>query len=176
MCAANSVIRHLERLPRQTHTAIPYAKPVIRHGPPVSVQEAPSLASCARQIDKKITAYQNSGYRSIAVICKTLQECHEIKKLLTTEPTLITGQESAYEGGLLLIPAYLVKGLEFDAVIIANAGEGAYRMEDLDIKLLYIAMTRALHELAVFSIGKRSGLINENDFRRAACATTSAAH
>jgi DNA helicase-2/ATP-dependent DNA helicase PcrA len=49
--------------------------------------------------------------------------------------------------------------LEFDAVIIANANADNYQLNDLDIRLLYIAMTRALHELALFSAGKPSDLL-----------------
>ena len=48
------------------------------------------------------------------------------------------------------IASYLAKGLEFDGVIIANATEGKYNSnKGIDMKLLYVAMTRPLHELNV---------------------------
>ena len=44
----------------------------------------------------------------------------------------------------------LAKGLEFDAVIINNASEDIYSSSNtLDMKLLYVAITRALHELDI---------------------------
>lgn len=49
----------------------------------------------------------------------------------------------------------LAKGLEFDAVIINNANENIYSSENvLDMKLLYVAITRALHELDIVYSGK----------------------
>jgi DNA helicase-2/ATP-dependent DNA helicase PcrA len=144
MEAANRVISHIQE-------ASP-AVPVIRHGPAVQLYIMEGLNARADGIDKKLADYKKSGYRSIAVICKTMNECKALKKLLKHPITIITGLEEQYEGGLLILPAYLVKGLEFDAVIIANTDN--YSMEDLDIRLLYVAMTRALHELALFSAGE----------------------
>ena len=49
----------------------------------------------------------------------------------------------------------LSKGLEFDAVIINNASEEIYSSNSsLDMKLLYVALTRALHELEVIYSGE----------------------
>jgi DNA helicase-2/ATP-dependent DNA helicase PcrA len=155
MDAANQVIGKLQSADCQT---IPPAKPVIRRGPEVTLKITNSLTECACEINKKIKAYHQGGYRSIAVIGKTMRECKTLKKLIDSPAQLITGQENTYEGGLLIIPAYLVKGLEFDAVIIANASAENYKEEDLDIRLLYVSMTRALHELALFTAGEPSKL------------------
>lgn len=55
-----------------------------------------------------------------------------------------------YNGGICTITSYLAKGLEFDGVIVANASEGEYNSnKDIDMKLLYVSMTRPLHELNV---------------------------
>ena len=49
----------------------------------------------------------------------------------------------------------LAKGLEFDAVIINNANENIYSSSsNLDMKLLYVAITRALHELDIVYSGE----------------------
>ena len=45
------------------------------------------------------------------------------------------------------MPSYLSKGLEFDAVILYNAN--SVTDNNIDSKLLYVAMTRAMHELYV---------------------------
>ena len=51
------------------------------------------------------------------------------------------------------------KGLEFDAVVLYDPTENAYPSEDRYVKLLYVAATRALHELSVIYTGKLTGLI-----------------
>jgi len=54
----------------------------------------------------------------------------------------------------------MAKGLEFDAVIVTSLEED-YMEKDLDIKLLYVAMTRALHSLDVLSCGKTMTLLEK---------------
>ena len=152
---ANKVIKRLG------NTNIPLAVPVIRHGSEVSFTVKGSLNEIAESIDADIAAFTAHGHHSIAVICKTEAECLTLKKALRTDITQITGREADYPGGTLLVPSYLVKGLEFDAVIIADASEGRYTFEPLDVKLLYIAMTRALHELRVYAVGRMTRLIDD---------------
>lgn len=49
----------------------------------------------------------------------------------------------------MVLPIHLTKGLEFDAVILWNPSPDAYRENEADAKLLYVAVTRALHELHI---------------------------
>ena len=51
-----------------------------------------------------------------------------------------------YDGGIT-IPSYLSKGLEFDNVIVADFN--SYDNGEVDIKLLYVALTRAMHTLDI---------------------------
>jgi len=151
---ANNVIQRLR------HLAAPLAVPVIRHGNTVSFITVNCLEQAAESINEDISGWTKNGYHSIAVICKTEQECGILKKYLNTEIVQITGREADYPGGRLIAPSYLAKGFEFDAVIIANASAEAYTNEPLDIKLLYIAMTRALHELKLYAVGRMTPLIS----------------
>lgn len=48
---------------------------------------------------------------------------------------------------ICITTGYLSKGLEFDGVIIFNVINSNYNK--LDMKLLYVSMTRALHELNI---------------------------
>ena len=152
MDMANIVIRNLA-LP-----GIPLAKPVIRHGSPVEVYCMDSFAAIASAISNKIDEFAAHGHKSIAIICKTGIEARRLKELLPSGIQLVTGAEDSFEQGVKIFPSYHVKGLEFDAVCIANASDGQYHSE-LDVKLLYIAMTRALHALAVYSLGRLSGFL-----------------
>lgn len=156
MDAANLVIKNLNNF------SIPLAKPVIRHGDPVEITEKENVNELLLEIAEKIKDIQNQGFRSAAIICKTLEECKLFKaelNKLKVKCNLITGSEKEYSGGVVVIPSYHVKGLEFDAVIVANASKEAYTKTELDTKLLYIAMTRPLHILYVYSLGEKSELL-----------------
>jgi DNA helicase-2/ATP-dependent DNA helicase PcrA len=149
---ANGVIKKLN-LP-----GVPYAKPVIRHGSPVEICQKKSVDEIAAAIAIKIDEFIKRGHRSIAIICKTMGEVNHFRKLLPAGIQIVTGKEDDFEQGIKIIPSYHVKGLEFDAVCVANASKARYSSE-LDIKLLYIAMTRALHALVIYSLGEISDFL-----------------
>jgi DNA helicase-2/ATP-dependent DNA helicase PcrA len=141
---------------------LPNPKPVIRHGDAVEVAEKSTFSEVSKDIVKKINIVLKEGFKSVAIICKTLEECKKMKEELKSyglKVDIITGNESEYSGGVVLIPCYLVKGLEFDVVIVANGSKEAYSTEALDVKLLYIAMTRPLHRLYIYSIGEKAEML-----------------
>ncbi|KNY29549.1 RNA polymerase recycling motor HelD [Pseudobacteroides cellulosolvens] len=149
MDAANKVISLLD------DDEIILARPVFRHGDPVRLIRSESLKEMAQAMADSIEELKNKGVNSIAVICKTLDQCKEIQgfmKKSVPELQLITGKEDKYQGGMVIVPSYLSKGLEFDAVLIAG-GEN-YSDGELDIKLLYVAMTRALHKMDIYYTGE----------------------
>ncbi|MNW11366.1 Helicase IV [compost metagenome] len=74
-------------------------------------------------------------------------------KPLLPELTRISKDTLHYEAGVMILPAYLAKGLEFDAVILYDAGAAVYA-EAKERKLFYTACTRALHYLDVCYIGE----------------------
>lgn len=63
-----------------------------------------------------------------------------------------------FHKGVMILPIQLTKGLEFDAVILWNPDEQAYKEQEGDAKLLYVAVTRALHELHIVYKETLSGL------------------
>ena len=73
---------------------------------------------------------------------------------------LITDKNEEYHGGVSVLPSYLSKGLEFDAVILYNANEENYGDDLISQKLLYVAITRAMHELYINYTGKISHSLN----------------
>ncbi|MEC0110521.1 RNA polymerase recycling motor HelD [Paenibacillus taichungensis] len=102
------------------------------------------------------------GYESVAVICKTAEESKDIhealSKVLPTVPKLIKKTTLAFERGVHVIPAYLAKGVEFDAVLIYDGSASQYAQEH-ERKLFYTACTRAMHLLHVYCLGKPSPFI-----------------
>lgn len=156
MNAANLVVKNLNK------PDVPLAKPVIRHGEAVEIIEKNDFDELIWEISNKINEIQKESFKSAAIICKTLEECKVFKDRLNSlkvNCSLITGSEKEYSGGIVVIPSYHVKGLEFDAVIVANASKEAYTKTELDTKLLYIAMTRPLHRLYIYSLGEKSELL-----------------
>jgi DNA helicase-2/ATP-dependent DNA helicase PcrA len=156
MEAANNVIEKLE------NNELLKAKPVIRHGEPVDILPMNDIEDVAMDIVKRIREAKERGHKTIAVICKTMDECEMMLPLLKKADEgicIITGNENEYKSGVVIVPSYLSKGLEFDVVIISNANKKNYKENELDIKLLYVAMTRPLHKLCIYFIGEKSPLL-----------------
>ena len=66
--------------------------------------------------------------------------------------SLLNGQSEEFNKELVVLPAYLAKGLEFDSVIVYSDGDSKYLKNEKN--LLYVACTRAQHELIVYSASK----------------------
>ena len=102
-------------------------------------------------------------YNTIAIITKTQEEANKLKECLegnkkASSFKLITGKEKLFTADkIFIIPSYLAKGLEFDAVLVYNASDKVYPDEFKN--LLYVVCTRALHKLNIYYSGKLSPLI-----------------
>lgn len=138
------------------------ASPVIRHGEKPEIHIYQTEKPLLKSLEKKIRHLQKENFKSIAIICKTKDECSCVEKHLVhakgIDALLLSEVEDHYEAGVVIVPSYLAKGLEFDVVLIVNLQE-QYREEELDIKLLYVAMTRALHRLCIFHLEDRIPLL-----------------
>lgn len=89
-------------------------------------------------------------YNSIAVITKSQEQANNTYEKLKSRynVNLINSNNLKYNNGINILPSYLSKGLEFDAVIILNK-DNYDKNNILDMKLLYVSMTRALHKLYI---------------------------
>ena len=76
---------------------------------------------------------------------------------------LITEGNQELKNKIVIIPSFLVKGLEFDAVIIDDVSEQTFRDETLHAKLLYMTITRAHHDLHMYYRGQLSPLLEVRD-------------
>ncbi len=158
MGAANRVIDHLHQ------ENIPKGQPVIRHGEQVKILEQKNLQGIVQKVKQILRCEIGEQFKSAAVICKTLDECQKVYDAVSREIPgihMITGKEDEYKSGLVIVPSYLSKGLEFDIVIISNANSTHYQEDELDIKLLYVSMTRPLHKLFILYEGELSPLLQE---------------
>ena len=112
------------------------------------------------EIVKEIKLCQEKGFQSICLICKTEKNStylfNKIKNKLDIQ--LIKNGSVSDLQGVFILPVYMSKGLEFDAVLICDADSQNYHDED-DKNLLYVACTRALHKLSLFCENEVSPLI-----------------
>lgn len=145
---ANKVIKKLD------NPEIVLAKPVIRHGDEPTINYFDEKVLLLDTLEEKLIGL-NKKYKSVAVICKTKNEAIMVKKYLNKKgkvvANLLDEKLDRYEAGVVIVPSHLAKGLEFDAVLIVNIEE-QYDEKEIDIKLLYVAMTRSLHELHILSM------------------------
>lgn len=116
------------------------------------------------QILEDIASLRAEGFASIAVITKTAAESRMVYESLRMQESevlqLITKETITFEKGVMVIPVYLAKGIEFDAVLIYETSRQAYSQEN-ERKLLYTACTRAMHRLHLYSTGDWSPFVQE---------------
>lgn len=105
-------------------------------------------------IIKEIEAFRGKGFGTIALICKTMKECRKAYYHLSKhlDVKLITQATSQFGRGFFIIPSYLAKGIEFDAVIIHDASAENFHHEH-ERTLFYTECTRAMHELILLHSG-----------------------
>jgi DNA helicase-2/ATP-dependent DNA helicase PcrA len=112
------------------------------------------------RIVEEVKVYKGDGHNSIGIITKNVDEAQRVYNYLRDRINvkMIASEDDEYVNDILVIPAYLAKGLEFDVVMIYNAGDLRYKDEE-DRLLLYTACTRALHVLHIFYLGNVSSLL-----------------
>ncbi len=103
------------------------------------------------EVAKDIEKLKNDGMKSIAVILRTEHDCIQAHAVLSqlTEIALITADRQQFFTGVSLIPSYLSKGLEFDAVLVLCM-EGECFCGPNEDRLAYTVCTRALHKLHIY--------------------------
>ncbi|MCL1699706.1 RNA polymerase recycling motor HelD [Lysinibacillus sp. Bpr_S20] len=152
MEVANKVLAQMDE-------QLPLVEPVVRHGNVPTYVQAQSFD--AMQIKEIFEAIRANGHQSIALICKTTSEAISMQQALKDkkiDSQLLTENESINQELLLVVPSHLAKGLEFDAVIVAAFDTPFYDTK-IDRKLLYVALTRAMHELYLIGPTKNTFLL-----------------
>ncbi len=133
-----------------------------RKGDEPEIYKANDQLSYHNMIDSEVKSCLKMGYQSIGLICKTEKKALFLYESLKdkADVQLIKSESITDLQGVFIIPVYMSKGLEFDAVLICDADAETYYSQD-DKKLLYIACTRALHRLNLFCMGEASPLMDE---------------
>ena len=125
---------------------------VERHGRVPEEIQCGSLDEAVEFINDKLSYGDMDAYDNIAILTNDEADAYEVYRQLSeyTEVTLITNQSVVYSGGVVVLPKFLAKGMEFDAVYVMT--DGTYKNSMVTRHTHYIACTRALHELYVIDV------------------------
>lgn len=142
----------------------PYpVEPIIRHGKEVEVMQLPTKRELYEETARRCRAWQKQGLNTIAIVCRTPEKAELVARQLgRLIPVCESNPDKAvFSDGIMVLPVVYTKGLEFDAVLIFDPDKEEYPVDDGHAKLLYVAATRALHELCVLYREELTGLIAE---------------
>ncbi|WP_035510855.1 RNA polymerase recycling motor HelD [Halobacillus karajensis] len=162
----------LSRSYRSTKQIIEFTRQLVPEGELIEAfereGEKPTLTRVSdhtklhEEIGANVKSLQNRGYHTIAIICKSAAEssvAYDTLRILLPNLKLVKKNTDEYVQGVIVIPAYLAKGIEFDAVIIYDASLKIYGEESLR-RLFYTACTRAMHHLQIYSVGEPSRFLS----------------
>lgn len=133
-----------------------------------SVQPAgiePVIIECADDLDYEVqlkTAVEEAleARCLAAIIAPDARRLAKLEQLLEDLPIVTgAGKETMPERGVLLLDIKLAKGLEFDQVIVPDAGNRSYPDETLARHRLYTAISRATKKVTLVANGKLTSLL-----------------
>ncbi|MDQ0300009.1 DNA helicase-2/ATP-dependent DNA helicase PcrA [Salibacterium salarium] len=137
---------------------LPRAKPVVRRGDVPAFYHFVDMKELGKRVKANIAKWKEKNIESMAIVTKTNEEAKVIAEAVNSEIEeplqMLKEDEVLNQEKVQILPSYLSKGLEFDGVMLITTEERFHPENELDIKLLYVAMTRALHQLDVFTQGR----------------------
>lgn len=138
-------------------------EPIIRHGDPVKVLQCENRSLLMKTAAEICQKWQAKGFDTIAVVCRNQDSADRAARELSKYVEVIESdlEKAVFCNGIMVLPVEYTKGLEFDTVLILEPSREDYPVDDGHAKLLYVAATRALHELCVVHTGNLTGLIAE---------------
>ena len=136
-------------------------KPVLRHGEAPRIIRAETEKERLSMIREQVRAWRTEGFHSIALIEKTAVQAKKLFRQLGAEldAHLLSETDPDYRGGVMILPAGIAKGMEFDCVGICNASAENFPEDEFLCRILYVMMTRPLHRLCVWHKGDPSPML-----------------
>ena len=156
---------------RSTKEITDFTKQILRQGEKIEAfnRRGPKPALWGRSTEQeaiealvKILDKNNENQRTTAVITKDLASAKQVAEQLKQKgekATLIATANQRLVPGTLVVPSYLAKGLEFDAVVMWDASKENYHKVD-ETQLVYTITSRAMYELDIIYIGEKSPLLD----------------
>jgi DNA helicase-2/ATP-dependent DNA helicase PcrA len=149
----------------------PKAIPVYETGRKSAIEKLHSPEQGVTRALETLKTFLDRGANSVGIITKLEKDAVLLHSRLLQEAKateldcaihLVSGQAAGYRGGVSVIPVSLAKGLEFDGVIIWNASDTEFTTDPLDARLLYVALSRAMHSLHIMYQGNPTPLLLES--------------
>ena len=136
-------------------------KPVLRHGGAPRIVRAENEKERLSRICEQVRAWREEGYHSIALIEKTAEQAKKLFRRIGREldAHLLSETDPEYHGGVMILPAGIAKGMEFDCVGICDASAENFPDDEFLCRLLYVMMTRPLHRLCLWHRGEPSPML-----------------
>lgn len=122
---------------------------VDRHGPAPKVIGTEDTHAEVAVVMNLIDSHLTGTRQSLGIVCRTVEQAHELHDALTdtgADITVLDYDSEEFATGVVITSAHIAKGLEFDTVIVPGVSADNYS-SDVDRSMLYIACTRAMHEL-----------------------------
>ena len=136
-------------------------RPVLRHGEPPEIIPAGSEKDRLEKICGQVRRWREEGFRSIALIEKTEERAKKLFRAVGQETgaVLLSETEPDYRAGVMILPASIAKGMEFDCVGICDASEENFPEDEFLSRVLYVMMTRPLHRLTIWHRGRLTPML-----------------
>ncbi|NHL92162.1 ATP-dependent DNA helicase [Lactobacillus helveticus] len=156
---------------RSTKQLTNFTKQILRQGEKIEAfnRQGPKPVIWGRDNDEKaidvlvdVLCDNEKRKMTTVIITKDLASAKFVHEELSKkkEPTtLIATANQRLVDGTLVIPSYLAKGLEFDAVVMWGANKENYHQLD-ETQLVYTITSRAMYKLDVIYTGEKSPLLD----------------
>jgi DNA helicase-2/ATP-dependent DNA helicase PcrA len=124
----------------------PEANNVVRHGDAVEYIDNNSVSTIKNLMDT-----YSKDYKHTAILCKDDNELKQAQETLADLNLVVLDENnlSYADNQRIILTVQTAKGLEFDSVILYDYK--SYTESENDLKLLYVAKTRALHKLTILN-------------------------
>ena len=134
---------------------------VNRHGEDVDIIKYQTMEDKIEIIKQIIKKYETKNYKSIGILTKSIKQCEKLNEILNgqLEYKYLTIDATQFDNGIILAPTFLVKGLEFDAVVVVDVDDENFKTK-IDKQALYVACTRAMHKLTLIYKNNLTKFVN----------------
>lgn len=140
------IIQEANKTLRKMALPLDEAVPVLRHGRLPVHKSYRDLAELKQTLAQVESVMAKDGRNTLAIVTKTFAEAQALHSQLKESVAgleLIDEHKCKSSLKKVIIPSYMTKGLEFDCVVLLDTG--AFSEGTLDLRLKYVALTRALH-------------------------------
>ena len=144
----NAEFFELNKTYRSTEQIISYSDKILGLNNTSAIKKSKEdvdIISIDTDLNKIIKELQEKNLNKIAIITDTIENAKIVHEKINTDSQLIISSESNLQKDIVVIPSILVKGLEFEAVIVYNKNSKVYDNKNL----YYVVSTRARDKLII---------------------------